>query len=174
MVSTLACPAPINHAPKNDIEAFTKEIVKEKFVASIEVWICRFLNVTSCEDTINIACTVINLWDRVTLKPPWYLWTYHALAVMYDMRDVDGFRYQSKSDWDPINNDQPFHTLIEHVPFVLDHFPLDVQSKFCVYSTSETVSADTSVLNLHFNYFNFVKKTLDRSLKHLRQSLIAC
>jgi hypothetical protein len=173
MIQTLSKSAPNEKETNSDIAAFSKEVEITEFIDNMDTWVCRFLNVITCDETSKICCIIISLWNKILLKPSWYSWQYHALAVMTDMRDINGFRYQVRSDnWDPVNLNKPFIIKIHHNIFVAENFPLDICVKFCVYSTSETINADTIILNLRSNYFNYRKQSLDRCLKHLRQSLI--
>ena len=174
IITTLSTEAPNKiDAIKNDLDAFENEINQERFILNIETWICHFLNVKSSNETFPIRCIVVNLWNKIKTKPNWYIWPYHTLAVLYDMKDPNGFRYQAKKDnWDPIDISKPFINIIKHNPFVKEHFPTNIESKFCVYSTSETINPDTISLELNQNYFNFRKQTLERCSKLLRQSLI--
>lgn len=175
MVVTLSEDAPSVKKVENpsDLTRYCNEIDKEKFLENIEIWVCRFLNVMKCTETSIVTCAIWKLWEKIIDKPTWYWWSYHTLAVLCDMRDQDGFRYQiRKSNWIPIDHSKPFIIAIEHNAFVAEHFPQDLNQKFCIYSTSETINSDTDNLVLRQTYFTYRKQSLEQCMKHLRQSLI--
>lgn len=149
---------------------------EELWYEAMHQWIGRILNHPPDDDNVDRLQTECErLWHRVGEHPRWYSWTYHTLAVLSEMSDERGFRYQPRaSSWEPVNPDGDFRVVIPHDKFVYAWFPMDLEAKFRSYRVEEvqSQSSDRADRRSIAHCFTFHRATFDRCVDHLRKSLV--